>query len=371
LTRLGRLDDALALLSPTDREEVSADERGDQWSLFGNMALPLIYAGRLAEAEQLLTRANDLVVGQPTAEARAIVAASLAALHIEQGRPHSAFLRASESYTLFMQLGRPFAARWAYAAAAQSLAIAGQADQAAETLAALDALGLPPVLPNEADLLQARAAAAFAAGDLPAARRQLEAAADLGQEVGDLIGAARALHGLARLGHASQVAARLGALAEEVDGDLVAARAAYAQALAGRDSKDLAKVSVVFEELGANLYAAEASAEGAVLLRRAGKQREAAAAEQRAMRLLARCEGASTAAVETITARVRLTPGELGAALQAAAGRTNKEIARDMYLSVRTVESHLQRAYEKLGISGRHELAEALRDRPPAGQERS
>jgi DNA-binding CsgD family transcriptional regulator len=28
------------------------------------------------------------------------------------------------------------------------------------------------------------------------------------------------------------------------------------------------------------------------------------------------------------------------------------------------VESHLQRAYEKLGIPGRHELAAALRDQP-------
>ena len=35
-------------------------------------------------------------------------------------------------------------------------------------------------------------------------------------------------------------------------------------------------------------------------------------------------------------------------------------------LSVRTVESHLQRVYEKLGISGRHELAAALRDQPAA-----
>jgi len=37
-----------------------------------------------------------------------------------------------------------------------------------------------------------------------------------------------------------------------------------------------------------------------------------------------------------------------------------------MHLSVRTVESHLQRAYEKLGVSGRHELAEALRNQPTA-----
>ncbi len=51
---------------------------------------------------------------------------------------------------------------------------------------------------------------------------------------------------------------------------------------------------------------------------------------------------------------------------QAAAGRSNKQIAADMQLSVRTVESHLPRAYEKLGISGHEELAGALRDQPTA-----
>jgi DNA-binding CsgD family transcriptional regulator len=50
--------------------------------------------------------------------------------------------------------------------------------------------------------------------------------------------------------------------------------------------------------------------------------------------------------------------------VQAAAGRSNKEIATQMQLSVRTVESHLQRAYEKLGVSGRRELTAALRDLP-------
>jgi DNA-binding CsgD family transcriptional regulator len=220
------------------------------------------------------------------------------------------------------------------------------------------------VVLNEIDLLQARAWAAAAAGDLPGARGQLETAADQGEDVGDLIGATSALHGLARLGRARQVASRLATLADEVDGDLVAARAEYAHALAARNSAALDKVSGDFEGMGALLYAAEASAEAAVTLRRAGKARNAAAAEQKAARLLSRCEGASTPAVGIITARVRLTPGELDAAVQAATGQSNKQIASDMHLSVRTVESHLQRVYEKLGVSGRHELAEALRDHP-------
>ena len=278
----------------------------------------------------------------------------------------SAFHRASESYTLFQQLGRAFTAQLPHTDAVQALALAGQADRAAGTLAALDALGVPPVLINETEVLRARAWTAAAAGDLPAARQQLETAADLGEEIGDLIGAVHALHDLARLGHARQVSARLAALATQVDGDLVAARAAYASALAARDSDVLGKVASDFEDLGTILYAAEASAEAAVLLRHGGETRRAAAAEQRAARLLARCEGAATPPVSFITARVRLTQGELDTAMQAAAGRSNKQIAAEMQLSVRTVESHLQRAYEKLGISGRHELAGALQDQPTA-----
>jgi DNA-binding CsgD family transcriptional regulator len=57
-------------------------------------------------------------------------------------------------------------------------------------------------------------------------------------------------------------------------------------------------------------------------------------------------------------------PGELDAAIQAAASRSNRQIATDGHLSVRTVESHLQRVYEKLGISSRRELAGALRYQP-------
>ncbi len=44
----------------------------------------------------------------------------------------------------------------------------------------------------------------------------------------------------------------------------------------------------------------------------------------------------------------------------AAAGRTNREIAETLYLSVRTVETHLSHAYRKLGVRSRTELALAL-----------
>jgi DNA-binding CsgD family transcriptional regulator len=67
-----------------------------------------------------------------------------------------------------------------------------------------------------------------------------------------------------------------------------------------------------------------------------------------------------TPALQAIEARARLTPAERETALLAAAGQTNRAIAEQLYLSSRTVENRLHRVYEKLGISGRADLAEAL-----------
>ena len=152
--------------------------------------------------------------------------------------------------------------------------------------------------------------------------------------------------------------------AAQVDGEFVAARAAYTNAVAARESQALREVSQVFERLGAILYVAETSIEAAAVSRRGGRARDAAADEHRAAQLLGRCEGATTPMVKMVTAQARLTPGELDAAVQAAAGRSNKQIAADTHISVRTVQSHLQRVYEKLGISSRRQLTHALRDEP-------
>jgi len=324
----------------------------------------LIFAGRLAESDELLTSAYAQLEDEPLAETKAYVGLWYAFLRLEQGRPLSAFRIATESYQLFEQLGRPFRSRFPQWTAAHALALTGQASRAVETLAALDARGYHTNLIYETDLLQARAWTAASGGDLPRARDYLGQAADLGEEIGDLVGALSAQHGLARLGRARQVAGRMADLASHVEGDLAAARAGYALTVATHDSDALQGVSREFERLGNRLYAAEGFAEAAVILSRSGEARKAAAAERQAARVLSQCEGATTPAVRHLTARVRTAPSELDTAVQAAAGRSNKEIATDLHLSVRTVENRLQRVYEKLGVSGRNELAEALRDLP-------
>ncbi|MGH2963044.1 MAG: response regulator transcription factor, partial [Solirubrobacterales bacterium] len=53
----------------------------------------------------------------------------------------------------------------------------------------------------------------------------------------------------------------------------------------------------------------------------------------------------------------QLTPAEQRVARLAAAGRTNREIADVLFMSVRTVEGHLSHIYAKLGIRSRIDLA--------------
>jgi DNA-binding CsgD family transcriptional regulator len=60
-------------------------------------------------------------------------------------------------------------------------------------------------------------------------------------------------------------------------------------------------------------------------------------------------------------ARDQLTPQELQIAELAAAGLSNREIGQRLYLSHRTVGSHLYRIFPKLGVTSRAQIAEALR----------
>ncbi len=47
-------------------------------------------------------------------------------------------------------------------------------------------------------------------------------------------------------------------------------------------------------------------------------------------------------------------------ASRAADGASNREIAQSLFVTVKTVETHLGNAYRKLGVSSRAELPDAL-----------
>ncbi|MSW53263.1 MAG: LuxR family transcriptional regulator, partial [Actinobacteria bacterium] len=154
---------------------------------------------------------------------------------------------------------------------------------------------------------------------------------------------------------------RLRALAATIDGDLVAARLEHVEALAEGDAARLDAASSVFDGLGASLLAAEAATDAAAAWRADGRRQRADAALARAGALAEDCPDAHTPALVPVALRERLTEAERGTALLAVAGRTNRQIAQELGLSIRTIDNRLQRTYTKLGISSRAELARLVR----------
>ncbi len=85
-----------------------------------------------------------------------------------------------------------------------------------------------------------------------------------------------------------------------------------------------------------------------------------------ATRRRASCGGAGTSPVRggdgrrAARASQSLSGREREVADLVALGRTNKEIAADLFLSEKTVESHMTRLFGKLGVRSRAEVAEAV-----------
>ena len=143
----------------------------------------------------------------------------------------------------------------------------------------------------------------------------------------------------------------LAAAAEGVTGQLAAAL----RRLPDRDAiEDIASSQ---HADGRTLYAAEFLAEAARTERASGNKVRAQTLLTQAAELADTLPGVNTPRI----ARVRvdpelLTAREIEVCMRAAAGLSNVEIADELFLSQRTVEGHLQRAYAKLGVSDRRQL---------------
>jgi DNA-binding NarL/FixJ family response regulator len=146
----------------------------------------------------------------------------------------------------------------------------------------------------------------------------------------------------------------------------------------GDDGLALLRESVAaLRDSPAELERAHSLAELGAALRRSGQRAAAREPLADALELAARC-GARLLAARTrdelraTGARPRrewrtgveaLTPGELRVARLAADGRSNRQIAHELYVTLKTVEGHLARAYAKLGIEGRAQLRRLLQEK--------
>jgi DNA-binding CsgD family transcriptional regulator len=201
-----------------------------------------------------------------------------------------------------------------------------------------------------------RAHAAHAEGHPGAARTVLRASLDSCRDAGQhTIGLMLAMSAI-DLGAADLALDHLAHLVEVVDGDLVQAAHGLAAATAARDAARLDDASETFERFGFVLRAAVAAAVAGDAHERAGKSRRALAARARARRLLERCPGAHEGFLHRPGPSAVLTAREAEIAAYAAEGLSSVEIAEQLVISVRTVDSHLSRVYLKLGVPGRAEL---------------
>jgi DNA-binding CsgD family transcriptional regulator len=136
----------------------------------------------------------------------------------------------------------------------------------------------------------------------------------------------------------------------------------------------LQEAAAVLRGSGAHLEHARALVDLGAALRRAGRRSDSIVALREGLDLAHGCGAGALAArarEELVTAGARprrdalhgrdaLTASELRTAQLAAEGRTNREIAQALFVSLRTVETHLTHTYQKLGIQSRDDLPGAF-----------
>ena len=214
----------------------------------------------------------------------------------------------------------------------------------------------------ELSMCAARASVMAVALDFGSAITELRRGAEIAARGGNVIGESWLLHELLRLGVAG-VATRLATLAGTCDNALVHARSAHANSLADGDPTTLVATAERFFALGSPILGSEASTQASGLFRAAHDSRRANAS---ALRAIAMLEGTDILPLtvasdpETLSLLTMLTIREREVAYLAAEGVSNKDISTRLFLSPRTVENHLAKAFVKLGVSSRQQLRSAL-----------
>jgi DNA-binding CsgD family transcriptional regulator len=146
-------------------------------------------------------------------------------------------------------------------------------------------------------------------------------------------------------------------LLERCDARLVAAYAAHSVARANHDGQALLTVADQMAAIGADAYAMEAAADAARQFLIEGREDSARRAAARARELFAAGQDGEVPTIDGLDGvATELTRREAQIAALAARGLSNQQIAEQLVLSVRTVETYVYRAMQKRGVTSRQEL---------------
>jgi DNA-binding CsgD family transcriptional regulator len=141
------------------------------------------------------------------------------------------------------------------------------------------------------------------------------------------------------------------------DSRLVAARAAHAVARVDRDGEALLDAGVLMAAIGADVYALDAAVDAAREFIAQGRMDSARRAATIARDRYHPDHGGAFPVVDGLEGvAIELTRREAQIAALAARGLSNQEIADQLVLSVRTVETYVYRAMNKRGVANRREL---------------
>lgn len=152
-------------------------------------------------------------------------------------------------------------------------------------------------------------------------------------------------------------AAQLERMAARCQSRLVTAYARHGSAKAARDGAALIDAAEEMAAIGALGYAAEAASDAAAAFLSHGRQDSARRAAARARQLHVPDQGGDLPLIDGLDATaVDLTRREAQLVELARGGLSNTEIADRLVLSVRTVETHLYRGMQKLGVKDRRDL---------------
>jgi DNA-binding CsgD family transcriptional regulator len=359
---LGRLDEAIALSERglAARQALGPDVQAPATAVYlVSRSQSLLEYGRLEDAGRISRRGYDFCLRANFRDGIAWFAFAHGMVELYAGRLERAMRLARESAVVFGERAHA-AARWAFVLLALAAAQRGDVLVAEAALADFDVEPPTPIRVSDCEADRARGWTAVARGEWVEGRALMRSAADRARADGLVLFEAHALFDHIRTGSFDPVADRFFELATLIDGPLMAAQAQALRAALDHDPAGLDAAADAAERCGAVLLAGECAATAAREHRALGNARAASASSARSAAWIAQCEGARTPPLTTGERHVVLSKREREVASLAADGLTNKAIAEALFVSTRTVENHLQRAYEKLGIRSRDELGDAL-----------